>query len=170
MFLDDLCVAPSGTCLKSILLQFVLMFDLFRNFFGRGAQQSEDQIRNQEQGNPNQHQNSGMSVQQVLDLVHNLLAEHNRQYRQDPESYQASADNGQQKGNKFHFKDAGGEDQQLKWRWRRQHGRNHQGQKFLPLKAVADALELGFINALEQKEFATGAAKSKGHNASQRRS
>src|SRR5262249_36745115 len=68
-----------------------------------------------------------------------------------------------------HLKNARGKNKQFeRCRWG-QRGGKHQGQELLALKAVADALQLGFINTFEQEQLTSGPAQVVGQQAAQSR-
>ena len=72
-------------------------------------------------------------------------------------------------GNTPHLKDAGAKHEKLPRRGRRQHGRNHDGEEFLLLKAQAQFFEADAVDALEQEQLAAGAAQAIGQQAADRR-
>src|ERR1700733_1383569 len=109
-----------------------------------------------------------MRFNQCLGFSYNLWAKDHGKNGQRAEAHQASAEDSQQKRDWLHLKYSGGEDKQLERRRRREHGRHHQGKKFLLFKTVTDALELGFVEALEQEQFAAGAAQAVRNQAAQR--
>src|SRR5260370_33642337 len=100
-----------------------------------------------------------MVFEQVLSLGDDLGAKGNGQNGKYAEANQTSNNDGQQEVRQAHLKDACGEDKQLERRWRRQSGGKHQCQELLAFEAVADALELGFVNAFEQEQLTAGAAQ-----------
>ena len=108
-----------------------------------------------------------MCLDQVFCLIDDFLTEDHNQNREHAEAHQTPADNGHKKRDWLHLKHSGGKDQQLEWRRRRKHGRNHEGKKFLALKAIANAFEARFINPLEQKEFTAGPSQAVGNKATQ---
>lgn len=75
-----------------------------------------------------------------------------------------SAEGGEGKEGKLHFKDAGGELEELERGGRRAHGGDEDGEEFLALEAVAHALVALTVDALEKKELAAGAADHEGND------
>src|SRR5215471_19840455 len=100
-----------------------------------------------------------MLFYQVLRMFDDLLAKDYRQYRENAEPQQTSADDGQNKLPHFHLERSSRKDQQLERRGRWKHSRNHDGQELPFLEAVANALQPGLIDAFEQKQFASCATQ-----------
>src|SRR5205807_51300 len=98
-------------------------------------------------------------MDQGLGESDDLRAEDYGEDGEDPESQYASQAYGQEELQHLHLKYSGGKNEQLEGcRWRK-HGGNHQGQEFLLFKAIADAFQPGFTDALQQKELASGASQ-----------
>src|SRR5258708_28880104 len=106
----------------------------------------------------------------VLGPGDDLRTEDYRKNGQQREPHQTSAEDGQKELRDFHLKYACRKSEELERRGRRQHGGDHLGEKLLAVKAVANALELGFVDALQEKQLAAGPAQSVGNQAANGRS
>src|SRR6266700_2390570 len=111
-----------------------------------------------------------MGLKEIFGFGHDLGAKKNSQDRQNAKADEASTDDGGQEVGHLHLEHAGGEDEQLEWRRRRQHGGDHQGQELLPFKAVADALQSCLADSFQQKQLASRASKKERDQASRSRS
>jgi hypothetical protein len=88
----------------------------------------------------------------------------NQKRERQPANHAATKDR-QHEGGGLHLEDAGGKDESLPRRGRGQHGRDHHGQKLLVLEAGAHFFVAFAVDALEQEEFAAGAAQAVGKQA-----
>ena len=79
-------------------------------------------------------------------------------HRTDKKLNELATEDGEEEGDAFHLEDAGGELEELERGGRWKHGRNHDGEKFLTLETVADALIAFAVDAFQQKELAASTA------------
>src|ERR1700682_3230281 len=147
------------------MLQGFLMFKLLGHFFRWVAEKTVDQVADGHHDASDQDQQRRVMREHVLGPGDDLRTEDYRKDGQHAETQQTAAEDSQKKLRDLHFKHACRKNEELERRRRRQHGGDHQGEKLLALKAVADALEFGFVDALQQKQFAAGPAQSVGNQA-----
>ena len=74
-----------------------------------------------------------------------------------------AAEGGEEEGYELHLEDAGGELEELEGGGGWAHGGDQDGEELLALEAVTEALVALAVNALEEEEFAAGAADGEGH-------
>src|SRR6267378_5746655 len=139
----------------------------YRGYGGRMTTISVDQVRGHGQGGQYGQGRSAMVCNHRTGSRHNLGSEDDGEYRQNAEAQQASAEDRRQELKGLHFKDSGGENQQLEGGGWGQHGRDHQGQELLLFKAVAEPQQPGLVDAFEQKQLAAGASDVKGNQAAE---
>src|SRR5215471_19113316 len=100
-----------------------------------------------------------MLFDHVLGMFNDLLAKDDGQYRENAESQQTSADDGQSKLPHFHLERTRRKYQQFERRGWWKHGGNHDSQELPFLETVAYSLQPGLIDAFEQEQFASCATQ-----------
>ena len=119
-------------------------------------------------GNHGDH-DSQVVVHHAAEEAHNLRAKANHQKRQEDEAQEASEEDGGQEVAEAHLGHAGGQHEQLERRRRRQHGGQHDGEKFVAIERGLDLVEALLAHALDQQHLAAFVADDVDDDAAQRR-
>ncbi len=82
-----------------------------------------------------------------------------------PESDEPAEKDGEHERENAHLENASGEDEELPWGRRGQHGGDQEGEKLLFFKAVAELLVAGTVDAFEEEQLATRAPEQERNEA-----
>ena len=128
----------------------------------------EDEADNvEEYGENGQTTETKRDVEVGVDLVRNRVQES----RAEPDKGDGpegvldhfAAEGSEEEGDELHLEDACGELEEFEGGGGGADGRDHDGEEFLALEAVAEALVALAVDALEKEEFAAGAADGEGN-------